>query len=291
MSAPDALASSFCEMTSCDIATAKYYLSMAQNDVNVAIGLYFDSGGAPAPTGAEAATSVLSLPQRVEVHWSSGVTFSANKGTMSQFSFEDGRSACTTIACEASMLLLEHDSVEKTVGTEISDPDFVLKVVTEGVNQYRAQNAERSGGVEHQSCHEVLLANKKYSETLESCGYEQSNTSIPNAFCNELKRALETSKNCGGLCCVITKPPETMVVGVHPPTGAFPQGHFTVFDSHPRPSLMFQGAFMVGFNSADATASFLREIFPAVEGLGSSMMAQMYNSFDMTMLRKKKATE
>ena len=36
-----------------------------------------------------------------------------------------------------------------------------------------------------------------------------------------------------------------------------------------------------------AAASFLRNIFPAVGDLGDSYMAQMYNSFDLTVLWRK----
>ena len=276
---PDSLANSFCEMTSCDTSTAKYYLSMANNDMNVAVGLYFDAGGAPAPLSSVE-------EQNRSVHWSSNRTILC-EGT-SQFTFEDGRSACTTIALEASFQLLKLQHDEESLSLKVSEPDFISKFVREGINQYRSKNTARAGGAEHQSCQEVLLVNTRYSETLEAINFRQSNATSPNAFYNEMKDALEISKLNGPICCIITKPPETNVVLVHPATSKFPQGHFVVFDSHPRPSLMFQGAFMIGFNSAEATASFLREVFPTVAGLGDSVMAQMYNCFDLTVLRMKK---
>lgn len=102
------------------------------------------------------------------------------------------------------------------------------------------------------------------------------------AFEEELVNALEGAvEDKAPVCAVITKPPESVVVYVHP------NGTFVLFDSHPRQTLGINGAYVCGFASAQSCAAFLRGIFPAVSGLGDGMMAQMYNSFELTMLRRK----
>lgn len=123
---------------------------------------------------------------------------------------------------------------------------------------------------------------EKYGGVLEHVLMVQGVTEGGDAFVTELTETLRGAlADSAPVCAVVTKPPETVVCFVHP------NGSVALFDSHPRPTLGVEGAYVSGFSSVKAAAAFLRTIFPAVGGLGDSYMAQMYNSFDLTVLRRK----
>jgi hypothetical protein len=197
----------------------------------------------------------------------------------SQFSYPEGRSACTTIAVEACLALLT-DSGAAVDAATFEEPSKILGVLTRGVEEYKRINA--GNPVEHMACAEVLLMSEKYGGVLEHVLMVQGVTEGGDAFVTELTETLRGAlADSAPVCAVVTKPPETVVCFVHP------NGSVALFDSHPRPTLGVEGAYVSGFSSVKAAAAFLRTIFPAVGGLGDSYMAQMYNSFDLTVLRRK----
>jgi hypothetical protein len=259
----------FTEMTGASRETAQHYVNLAGGNMEHAVTLYFESGGAPPPQPE---------PQAPAVHWTAGKV-ALNEASISQFTFPEGRSACTVIACEASFALLNMKKplVEAT-------KEMVVSTVHGGIEEYKARQKGPSGGVEHMSCDEVLLSCPKYSEVMEASGFQQGTNFGSRAFEREIDAALDTAQRFpNGICAVITKPPETVVV--HVLAGATPS--FVVFDSHPRQDIGIHGAYTQGFNTAAACASYLRQIFPSVDGLGDGMMEQMYNSFDMNLLSRK----
>lgn len=259
----------FTEMTGASRETAQHYVNLAGGNMEHAVTLYFESGGAPPPEPE---------PQTPAVHWTAGKVAS-NEADISQFTFPEGRSACTVIACEASLALLNMKKplLEAT-------KEMVVSTVHAGIQEYKARQKSSSGGVEHMSCDEVLSSCPKYSEVMEASGFQQGTNFGSRAFEREIDTALERAQTLpNGICAIITKPPETVVV--HVLAGTTPS--FLVFDSHPRQDIGIHGAYTQGFNTAAACASYLRQIFPSVDGLGDGMMAQMYNSFDMNLLSRK----
>ena len=90
------------------------------------------------------------------------------------------------------------------------------------------------------------------------------------------------------IACVVTKPPETVLVLLRPPNGnASPSStSYVLLDSHPRPNCMPHrpnGSYALFHTSLDGLVGSLKKIFP-VTNLGSDvpeMMAVMYNSFDV----------
>jgi hypothetical protein len=287
----------FAAMTGATLETANYYLEMAGGASDAAVSLYFEMGGAPVPaTTANTATHHNNASQGATKNEQGQEVAPADPtptftliAPSSQFDLPEGRSACTTIACEAAYKMTGETEMSKTTGepttvcvgaTTFEDVGTMVAIIADGVAEYKVVNANAT--MEHMSCGEVMLMSQKYSKVLEQVVMVQGSTDGGRAFEEELVNALKGAvEDKAPVCAVITKPPESVVVYVHP------NGTLVLFDSHPRQTLGISGAYVCGFASAQSCAAFLRGIFPAVSGLGDGMMAQMYNSFELTMLRRK----
>ncbi len=280
------LVSAFREMTGASDATAVYYLEAGGGTVDGAITLFFECGGAPAPAstsggggggdggdgggaGKDADGGEIAPPEPA--------TFTC-VAPVSQFDFPEGRSACTTIGVEATLALTARP--DPVVASTYEDTSQIVAILTQGIAEYKQIHG--GGNVEHMSCAEVLLLSARYSQALEVAAMVQGTTDGTAAFQEELEQLMRGALADGSpACAIVTKPPETVIVLAHP------GGTYAVFDSHPRQTLGIQGAYVSGFANARSAAHFLRCIFPCVPGLGDSMMAAMYNSFDFTALRRK----
>ena len=277
----------FASMTGASLETANYYLEASGGVVESAVSLFFEMGGAPAPsafddTGDDAALDPSSQGSSKDaegnevVHASPTPTFTVQAPT-SQFDLPEGRSACTTIACEAAFRMTAEK--EALNAATFEDVSAIVSYIADGVAEYKTINA--NAPVEHMGCGEVMLMSAKYSKIMEQVVMVQGSTQGSKAFEEELENALAgAQEDKAPVCAVITKPPESVVVYCHQ------SGVFVLFDSHPRQILGINGAYACGFATAASCAAFLRGIFPAVSGLGDSMMAQMYNSFEFTVLRR-----
>ena len=303
-----ALVTAFSELTMANKRTAQHYLfTLGAGTLDAAVALYFDCGGAPAPAdttdSSSSAAAVIANEQA-----SGGATKNANAteveahavatesevsdvidpisadftcvAPQSQFSFTEGRSACTTIAVEAALTMMGDEDGSAVDATTFEEPSKLLTVLSRGVEEYK--KIQSASPVEHMACAEVLLLSERYGEVLEHVLVVQGLTEGRDAFVTELPETLRGAlADSAPVCAVITKPPETIVCFVHP------SGKIALFDSHPRSTLGIEGAYVSGFSSVKAAAAFLRTIFPAVGDLGDTYMAQMYNSFELTVLRRK----
>ena len=275
-------ASDFSAMTGASIETANYYIEMAGGTVEAAMTLYFEFGGAPAPSSSSSNTPSTSNGASKDENGNTteqadptpSFTLTAPS---SQFDLPEGRSACTTIACEAAFqMTAEKECVDAST---FEDLGKIVSVIADGVAEYKIINA--NAAAEHMSCGEVMIMSQKYGKVLEQAVMVQGSTEGSKAFEEELQQATEGAvADQAAVCAIITKPPESVVVYCHQ------NGTYVLFDSHPRQTLGIQGAYVCGFTSASGCAAFLRSIFPAVSGLGDGMMAQMYNSFEFTVLRR-----
>ena len=241
------------EITNASQDQAQHYLNLTDGNMDDAVVLYYESDEAQDP--------------QVITNW--------QEANISQFTFPEGRSACTVIACEAALALM--------TGTKPTK-EMVESSIREGIKEYQALQKVESDS-EHMSCEGVFLKSKKYVQVMDKTPYRSGETSGKDAFQSELEAALESAKVApNGVCCaMITKPPETVIVCIT-------AGEFVVFDSHPRQEHNINGAYTLATNDINVCASWLRNIFPFVGGLGDSMTAQMYNSFEMTLLSLKQAS-
>lgn len=202
----------------------------------------------------------------------------------SQYSFDCGRSACTTIACEAATRLLECESLDSMNEEILSD------VLMAGVESYQS-----GGQVEHQACDEVLRRVPKYRRSLEVLSEEQGLTTTRHAFREVIRSAVDhATSRSAPIAIIITKPPETVLVLVFPSSGGDDDDEgdregrvFHLFDSHPRPELGLEGAYLATFGSRGGLCGALRSLFPGVQlddegGMDAGLAASMYNTYEAT---------
>ena len=104
---------------------------------------------------------------------------------ISQFTFGDqGRSACTTIACEAALAILQllHSGDEAAI-----TPEFVAGIVQNGVSTY---GARASTSVEHASADEVIPSTPRFASSLQGPGVPlQGLTTNPTGFTTVMAEA------------------------------------------------------------------------------------------------------
>lgn len=194
----------------------------------------------------------------------------------SQYSVENGRSACTCIALMGAALLLL--SGETSVSSELLE-----NMIDMGVAAY--QQLPVSGtNVEHLSAEEVLQS-KAIEEfrllVLMEGGVRQGvlsgQANHPLGLGAILQECLSPDT---WVAALITKPPETVVVLLPPRSQA--SGEYILLDSHPRPGLS-HGSYARIHASLEDLVQSLQAIYPVTE-LGNDipeMMAMMYNSFDV----------
>jgi len=189
---------------------------------------------------------------------------------ISQYSLENGRSACTCIALTGAKLYLEHNRLE-------FNSDHLRNMIIQGVSAY--QSLSRSRNIEHMSAEEVL--NQKCPDFPLTIigGVRQGILSADSSHPMSLKCLLQ---NCGendnAKVVLITKTPETVVVCLD---------SFTLLDSHPRHFLNASNAYAKIHNDLNGLIRTLELVFPHTS-FGADipeMMAMMYNSFDLYPLK------
>jgi hypothetical protein len=195
----------------------------------------------------------------------------------SQYSVENGRSACTCIALMGAALFLSS-------GETISVSSELLEnMIDMGVAAY--QQLPVSGtNVEHLSAEEVLQS--KAIEQFKSLvlmeggvrqGVLSGQANHPLGLGAILQECLSPDT---WVAALITKPPETVVVLLPPTSQA--SGEYILLDSHPRPGLS-HGSYARIHASLEDLVQSLQAIYPVTQ-LGNDipeMMAMMYNSFDV----------
>lgn len=232
-----------------------------------------------------------------------GTTDIVNESVMihsdiSQFTFANGKSACTCIALSGAALVLKE--LEKKVWNpdateEIFNAELIYNTVALGVQMY--ENSPKSANmVEHMSVEEVLHNLPQYSSDLQLIGGVRQGILSNDNKSMGIKSILHacnsgpTINNSKWMAVVMTKTPETIVIFL-PPTSTdgiknenAPK-KFVLLDSHPRPqfSTIPGGSYAMICNSLESLTDVLEKLFPVTD-LGEDVgeiMAMMYNSFDM----------
>ncbi|CAB9503769.1 expressed unknown protein [Seminavis robusta] len=208
--------------------------------------------------------------------------------SLSQYSVDNGRSACTCIALTAARNFLQNPSAA-------IQAQFLVDAIQQGVSNYQQLcNNNSSGGVEHKSAEEVLQAAASSTNTnpfaqlkMTAGGIRQgilsnTNTRSDMGLYTLLSACRQEAPSDAWLAVLITKTPET-VLAILPPPSTQPQ-KYLVIDSHPRPGVVQgNGAYARIMSTLDDLVAHLSTILPATE-LGPDipeMMAMMYNSFDL----------
>jgi hypothetical protein len=224
-------------------------------------------------------------------------------GPMSQYSVEQGRSACTCIALTAASQFLQHPIVT---------PDLLQSMIVEGVRQYESLLSESgttsaSGDtIEHMSAEDVLLQDSSSPSStsrfavqlVTSIGVRQGMLTNDPHYELGLRNLLGSFRlqqhpSNEWMAVLMTKTPETVLVLFPPPQSSHSESSsFWLIDSHPRSSQLPGADMAYGKPHAnlDELCATLHTIFPSMD-LGPDvpeMMGMMYNSFDLYPLTRRK---
>lgn len=277
---------------------AKEALQITSGDLEMAVN-HLLSGGAA--TAAATGTSFMIAPP-AEPPSIPGTTDMAAKaggvlrGSTSQYSVPEGRSACTCIALTGASMFLQDPNVTS---------DFLDQMIAEGVQNYRRLSSSvDSSSVEHLSAEEVLQKDSGEHKVfpLETVGgirqgilsHQMNHPLGMKALLEGIRHELALQpgfdKNDDQWTCIlITKTPETIFI-CFPPDSVSPSSYWLI-DSHPRPQLGLGTSYAKIHPSLDGLVMSLHAIFPPTD-LGSDvpeMMTMMYNSFDLYPLRLSKS--
>jgi len=258
---------------------AREALTVSSGNMEAAVN-YILGGGAGAGAGVAPTAVVAAEPPPGAAAVSAKADGGLLRCSRSQYSVDQGRSACTCIALTAATKFLQDTNVTS---------EFLEEMITQGVSNYQQLMHQSASEIEHLSAEEVLQ--KDSSKTifpLQSLpgGIRQGILSKDD-FNHPmgLKAMLEGLKSDqprqSWMAVLITKTPETVLV-CFPPDSARPSSYWLI-DSHPRPQLGVESAYAKLHPSLDALWMSLQAIFPCTDlGPGvREMMAMMYNSFDL----------
>ena len=211
---------------------------------------------------------------------SSGDNASTVVGPISQYSIDNGRSACTCIALTAASMFFTTLDVT---------PDLLHNMILQGIQTYE-QISNHDATVEHLSAEEVLQSHSSLFP-LKSLGVRQGMLTNDDQSNHPLSLLVllqsiekERPDHDSWLVVLMTKTPETVLLCLPPKNS---HGTFWLLDSHPRPQFRLDSAYAKPHSSLEELVSSLKQIFVATD-LGpdiSEMMAMMYNSFDLYPLK------
>lgn len=208
----------------------------------------------------------------------------------SQYSFDNGRSACTCMALQmAKTFLTQITAVGDAL--QVVRPEFMDQSLPQGVQVY--ESIAKNSSDEHLSAEQALPYFLKENDMQQEGGIVNgllsNDTSHPLGLSQLLRQNQQQSRWC---CIIITKTPETVLVCLPPrDTVATGNSHnFVLLDSHPRPHLWAQAtqAYAKCHTRLEDLLHSLQAIFPVVD-LGNDipeLMAAMYNSFDLYVLTR-----
>jgi hypothetical protein len=257
-------------------ASAREALSSANGNIETAVNCLLGVDTAFAPVAAPAAEAPPTTMRTDSMEQKAGGILTC---PISQYSVENGRSACTCIALAAATQFLKNPNVNS---------EFLQNMIQQGVDSYQILSSVSA--VEHLSAEEVLQKDQGQLFPLKSLGGGIRQGILSNdrnhpLGLESLLQGIRQEETKEWMVVLITKPPETVLVCL-PPDSLSPSSYWLI-DSHPRSHLGAESAYAKLHDSLSSLVLSLEAIFPCTE-LGPDipeMMAMMYNSFDMYPLK------
>lgn len=200
----------------------------------------------------------------------------ANK---SQFDFEHGRSACVAIACEAAIKILCLLGDKESIPRQGVKPEMLLESMEGGIDVYKSIG--RQG---HLELDDVIFS-EKYSSQLSVCKREQKclKAGLEHMLFFEIL-SHASRKHCKNAptALLFVKGGEAALV-VLSNNGK----QILLFNSHPKSeiNINFSKCFVSSVDDMMVAAGFLTQLFPCVTGLGFGLQADMYNMFDLAIVK------
>ena len=200
---------------------------------------------------------------------------------ISQYLFSQvDTSACTTIACSALPQLLE--SLDEN---QLLNKEKLSAMLIEGIEHHRHVTSVL--GLEHVSVEEVVELLPSLTSSLSSINItSQRSLTSPDCFEKLVQEAIDSCPDINRhIGVIVTKPPETVALIINPA----PTGRQLLFDSHSRPQLGLEGAYLLS-SDLMGIVSHLKQLFPAPSGQNiqsMSLMEEMYYSFEANAYQRK----
>ncbi|GKY96669.1 hypothetical protein MPSEU_000626500 [Mayamaea pseudoterrestris] len=285
-------------------------LTVCSGDVNAAASYLISTAVQAAPFAHAAAMSNASVLPLPSASPSDPILI---QGPISQYSIENGRSACTCIALTAAHKYLAKPSLDKLT------PVFLHEMVVSGVSTYllllqASMVPGIAGGadtipigddaVEHFSAEQVMTTNTGTIQDptrLFSCMRQIGpvrqgvlNKDVLDAIgLPSMLHDCWTDGQCDEdvwTAVVVTKTPETLLVLLPPLSMPEEDQRFILIDSHPRPNLVSWAtkpptqAYARIHTSLEDLVLALTAILP-ITHLEDSMINVLYNSFDLYVIQ------
>ncbi len=204
----------------------------------------------------------------------------------SQYTFAEGVSACSCIALNfASEFLININ--QATSPERILSAQFLTNTLFGGVEKYKRLPKT---GSDHKSPEDVL---KAQSTSFNVC---YNHDILQGVLCSDdnplslkqtLIKCLERNEQHDWIAVILTKTPETICICMSK-NQEMQKYNFILIDSHPRPQLGIHGCYALLHSSLNDLIVSLKKILPitSIDGM-SSLMLEMYNSFDAYPLYKR----
>ena len=293
-----------------DVSQSQRALSLCNGDVDLAVDRIL-SGHVPDASSEQETRdrlSISSIPENMNTTRSPQMI----QTKISQYSIENGRSACTCIALQTAsttLQILNEKCSRNESPTKFITQDHLQTVLISGIAMYNdLVNSNSDTSVEHLSPGEVINSLK-----VQVAQKTNTNADIKIKSLGAVMQGVLTADNGNGplglkriiegcassksesrkddewMALVITKTPETLCIFLPPKNFMADVGDsdsvhsFILIDSHPRPTLGTEGCYAICHSSMDDLITSLQKIFPVTE-LGNDVgeiMAAMYNSFDI----------
>ena len=215
-------------------------------------------------------------------------------GSISQYSVEGGRSACTCIALKAAenFLKLQKQRGDGNNSNTVVNADFLRDMILQGCRRYKDLPVNRTNGAEHLSAEDALATNAFPDLQQIGCIRQGLLTRDPYHELGMKQLLADIQSDKDWTAVLLTKTPETVLVCLPPQSNSIATlNNFVLIDSHPRPS-QFSGAdaaYSLSFTTLSDLVTALQSIFPVTD-LGPDvpeLMSTMYNSFDVYSLKLK----
>jgi len=180
---------------------------------------------------------------------------------LSQYSVDSGRSACTCMALYAAQEYLQNP---------IMTAERIEECIRQGSKIYRTLQTT----VEHTAVDDVISAfpSLQIRSTHQDMLHRDRNMGLMGVL----------SRIQGPACCIVTKPPETVLV-ILPPPNSHP---YILLDTHPRPQqFSTETAYARLCTQPAGLYASLEDIFAKVELSDVDPFAmQLYNAFEVTVV-------
>ena len=201
----------------------------------------------------------------------------ANK---SQFDYFNGRSACVAIAGEAAVKLLSTFGEKQYLLQNDINPATLIEIMESGISMYVSCGREGHLELDELIFHEsyssrmslVKREQKCLKEGLEHMLFYELLATTSRKHCNNASAGILIVKGGEAALIVISKNGRQVLI----------------FNSHPKSELnpSFSKCFVsASYDDLHQPAGFLSTLFPCVSGLGFGIQADMYNMFDIAIIK------